>query len=89
MEAPAPLSLDTTLVVERVQIAGWRRMTAAEKATAITAMTQAVYDLAWAGARYRHPDASDRELFLRVAIAVLGEELAAAAYPDAATFIRP
>jgi len=40
-----------------------------------------------AGVRQRFPEASPREHFLRVAVIVLGPELASKAYPDAAQVI--
>jgi hypothetical protein len=80
-----PLALDTDAAVERRQIEGWRRMSAAEKAALVAGLTGAVYELAWAGVRQRHPGASAREQFLRVAILTLGPELACAAYPDCAS----
>lgn len=81
-----PLAADTPLEIERLQVEAWRRMTPAEKAATITALTQAATDMTWAGVRQRHPGASEREVFLRVAIITLGPELACAAYPDAAPF---
>jgi hypothetical protein len=57
-------------------------MTAAEKAATITGLTQAVYELARAGIRQRHPNASPREQFLRLAIVSLGADLARKAYPE-------
>lgn len=53
----------------------------------VTALTRAAYAMTWAGVRQRHPDATPREQFLRVAIIVLGPELASAAYPDAAALV--
>jgi hypothetical protein len=82
-----PLAADTPLDVERLQVDAWRRMTPDEKAALITALTQAAYEMTWAGVRARHPGAPERELFLRVAILTLGPELACAAYPDAAPFV--
>lgn len=59
-------------------------MTPAEKAAIVSGLTNAVYELAHAGIRQRHPDASPREQFLRLALITLGPELASRAYPDAA-----
>jgi hypothetical protein len=84
---PAPLSLDTSPDIEDRQVESWRRMSAADKAATVTGLTQAACAMTWAGARYRHPGASPRELFLRVALIVLGPELACLAYPDAAGLI--
>ena len=83
----APLALDTSPDVERLQVEAWRRMSAAEKAAVVTGLTQAAYALTWAGVRHRHPTASPREHFVRVAILTLGPTLACAAYPDAAAFV--
>ena len=82
---PTPLSLDTSPEIERMQIERWRQMSAAEKAAIVSGLTQAVYDLALAGVRLRHPDASPREQFLRLALLTLGPELARRAYPEIAS----
>jgi hypothetical protein len=81
---PASLSLDTSLEIERRQIERWRQMSAADKAALVSGMTQAAYELALAGVRHRHPDASSREHFLRLAIITLGSALARRVYPDIA-----
>lgn len=77
-----PLSADTPLEIERLQIENWRRMSPAEKAAIVSGLTNAVYELALAGVRQRHPDSTPREHFLRLAIVMLGPELARKAYPD-------
>ena len=59
-------------------------MSAAQKAAMITGLTRAAYAMALAGVRHRDPGASPREQFLRLALIVLGPELACRAYPDAA-----
>jgi hypothetical protein len=87
--AQTPLSLDTPPDIERRQVAAWREMSAAQKAALITGLTRASYAMTWAGVRQRHPGASPREQFLRVAVIVLGPELAVLAYPDATTVTRP
>ncbi len=79
-----PLSLDTPPDMERRQVDSWRRMSPAQKAAIVTGLTRTAFALTLAGARQRHPGASARELFLRVAVIVLGRDLATAAYPDAA-----
>lgn len=53
-----PLALDTSPEIERLQIEGWRRMTPAEKAAAVTALTRASIAMAEAGIRHRHPEES-------------------------------
>jgi len=78
----APLSLDTSPDIERMQVEAWRRMTALEKAALITGLTRAIHRLAVAGVRQRYPNASPREQFLRLAIVLHGRELARSAYPE-------
>ena len=86
---PVHLNLDTSPEVERLQVERWRQMSPAEKAAIVSGLTRAVYDLARAGIRQRHPDASPREQFLRLALLTLGTELARQAYPEiAATDLR-
>lgn len=79
-----PLALDTPSEIEDRQVEAWRRMLPAEKAAIVTNLTQAAYAMTCAGVRHRYPQASAREQFLRVALIVLGPELACRAYPDAA-----
>ena len=79
----ARLAADTSADVEERQILAWRQMSPADKAALVAGLTNATIVLARAGLRERHPGASDRELFLRLAILTLGRELAGRAYPDA------
>ena len=81
---PKPLSVDTSLEIERLQIERWRSMSAAEEAAIVSGLTQAAYDLALAGVRHRYPNRSPREEFLRLAIVTLGADLARKAYPEIA-----
>lgn len=60
----------------------WRKMTAAQKADLISRLSGAAREMAIAGIRQRHPGASEREVFLRLAILTLGPELARRAYPE-------
>lgn len=59
-------------------------MSAAGKAALVTGLTSAAYTMAMAGVRQRHPEASPREQFLRLAIVTLGPDLASRAYPEIA-----
>ncbi len=86
--ASTPLALDTPAEVERLQIERWRQMSPADKAAIVTGLTQAAHDLALAGIRHRFPDATAREHFLRLAVLVLGPELAHKAYPESAALDR-
>jgi hypothetical protein len=79
----ARLAADTTAEIEERQILAWREMSPSDKAALVAGLTNATIALARAGLRERHPGASDRELFLRLAILTLGRELAGRAYPDA------
>lgn len=82
---PRPrLALDTAPDIERLQTARWRAMSIAQKADVVTGLTQAAYEMAFAGVRHRHPGATPAEQFLWLALDVLGRELACRAYPDAA-----
>ena len=53
-----------------------------DKARIITDLTQTVYELAAAGVRARYPDATPHEQSLRLAVVLLGPELARTAYPE-------
>jgi hypothetical protein len=81
------LTLDTSLDIERRQVESWRQMSAAQKAAMVTGLTRAACAMTFAGVTQRHRDASPREHFLRVALIVLGPDLARLAYPDAAGVI--
>ena len=83
--SPEPLSLDTSPEVEQRQVERWRQMTPAQKAAIVSGLTQAVHQLALAGVRLRYPEASERELFLRLALITLGDDLARRAYPEIVT----
>jgi hypothetical protein len=84
---PTSRSLDTSPDIVRRQVESWRRMSAAQKAAMVTGLTRMAYAMTEAGVRHRYPGASPREQFLRVAIIVLGPDLATLAYPDAAPLI--
>jgi hypothetical protein len=86
--APTPSISDTSPEVEQWQIESWRQMSPAQKAAAISGLTGAAFAMTAAGVRRRHPDASPREQFLRVAIIVMGRDLAILAYPDAAGVVH-
>jgi hypothetical protein len=86
---PAILSADTSADVERLQIEAWRRMSSVEKATILSQATRDALTLARAGIRERHPLASDRECFLRLAELQLGPALVRQVYPDAAQILGP
>lgn len=85
---PAPLSLDTDPEIEARLIEAWRSMTPAEKAVRVAGLSHAARTMAYAGIRARFPDAPPHEQALRLAVVLLGPELAAQAYPDTATLDR-
>lgn len=62
-----PQSPDTHPDIERVQIEGYRRMSAAEKLRKIAELNQFLDMLALADVRRRHPEAGEWECRLRVA----------------------
>ncbi len=82
-ESPrAVLSADTTREAEDYQVARWRGMTPADKLELVASLSRAVDRLALAGIEQRHPNASPRERFLRLAVLKLGIDLAARVYPE-------
>lgn len=58
---------DTHPEAERVLVAGYRRMSGAQKLAQVNALSVAVQQLALLDIRRRHPNADDRELRLRLA----------------------
>ncbi len=84
-----PLAHDTSPDIERRQIERWRDMSPAEKAAIITGLTRAAREMALAGVRHRHPDATPQEVFLRLGVLLLGEDLARKAYPEVASLDLP
>lgn len=82
------ISLDTPPEIERLLVEGWRRMPPAEKLRLVFQMSRTTRELALAGVRQRYPAASPREHFLRLAVVVLGDDLARRVYPDIETLDR-
>lgn len=78
----APLNLDTSPEIERLQVEAWRRMSTVQKAALVSGLTRAVVDMTMAGIRQRYPTASPHEVRLRFALVTLGPDLARAAFPD-------
>jgi len=83
----AVLSDDTSPEIEAAQVRRWRAMPSIEKARLIVGLCQAADALALAGIRYRYPEASPRECFLRLAMLKLGRDLACRAYPEASQLL--
>ena len=88
-ERSAILSRDTSADVERLQIEAWRRMTSLDKAALLSQATHDVVALALSGIRQRHPGASERECFIRLAALQLGPTLVRQVYADAAQILGP
>jgi hypothetical protein len=82
MRTTAVLASDTSLEAERIQVELWRKMSPLQKVRVISDISRTVEQLALAGIRLRHPEASERECFLRLAILKLGRELACRVYPE-------
>ena len=71
-----PLALDTSPDIERMQVDGWRRMTSADKARTVTALTRATIAMTIAGIRHRHPGEPPSSHRRRLAEILLGPDLA-------------
>jgi hypothetical protein len=73
-------SADTAYDIERRLIDTWRRMPAVEKARQLVDCCRMVEQLSMDGVRLRHPNASEREVFLRAAALRLGRDLTIEVY---------
>lgn len=71
---------DTPPEIRRLLVAGYRRMSPAEKAVRIVGLTHAVQQVALARLRVQHPGADERELALRLAALWLPPRLMRAAF---------
>jgi hypothetical protein len=80
----AILTTDTTADIEQRQVDSWRRLSPLERLQIVSETTRAVVNLSLAGIRRRHPQAPERECFLRLAAIMLGVDTARRIYPDAA-----
>ena len=76
------LAMDSSRDAEQQLVEQWRSMSAGRKLSASLRMSRTVRDLALAGIRARFPEAGPREQTLRLAVVMLGAELALAAYPE-------
>jgi len=77
-----PLAEDTSPEIEQMQIEAWRRMTPQQKADIVTDLTRTALTLTKSGIRDRFPNASPHEQRLRLALILLGRELAGKIFPD-------
>ena len=76
------LSADTDAESERRQTERWRAMPPVAKFRIVAELNAAADTMALAGIRLRHPRASPREQFLRLASLKLGRALARQVYPE-------
>jgi hypothetical protein len=77
-----PLNFDTSPEIERLQIEGGRRMSSEQKGALVTGLTAAAVEMTKAGIRERHPAATPREQRLRLAVIMLGPDLARRMFPE-------
>jgi len=74
---------DTHPDMEALQIALWRDASPTRKMHMLAQLNAAARLLALAGLRAQYPEAGEKELRLRLAALLLGEELAQRVYGDA------
>jgi hypothetical protein len=65
---------DTSPEAERFLLDAYRKMSGAEKIARVRALNQATIALALANIRQQHPDASEREVLLRLAVRRYGAD---------------
>jgi len=73
-------SADTSFDAERILVRGYRAMSPADKMRIFRQLSRATQELALAGLRRRHPQASPRELQLRLAATRLDADTLRAAF---------
>jgi hypothetical protein len=79
----AVLARDTTHDFEQRQVDRWRRLSPRERLRLVSDTTRAVMEMSLAGIRRRHPEAAERECFLRLAAILLGVDTARRVYTEA------
>ena len=77
-------SVDTTDDVDRRMMAAWRAMPPWRKARLVCELGESADRFALAGLKLRYPNASERELALRLAVRRLGPDLVRRAFGWAA-----
>lgn len=70
-----PQSSDTAETADRVQFEILRQMSPHARLALMTELTLSAQRLAFAGVRLRYPNASDDEIWLRLAARRLGDEM--------------
>ena len=74
------MNADTAPEVETILFKMWRETPTWRKLELLEGLNRTARQLALAGLRQRHPNASEKELRHRLAILILGEELATQVY---------
>ncbi len=74
------LASDTHPTAERIRFEIFRRMSAREKYRIVASLNETTRQLAGQRIRARHPEASEREIFLRLVSTWLGRDLMIRAY---------
>lgn len=69
-----PQARDTAPEIDRLLVERWRQQSPAQKLQIVAALSEACRELARAGIRERHPDASAEEVRLRLAALWLDRE---------------
>jgi hypothetical protein len=85
----ARMSADTARDVEDRQVEAWRRLSSVEVAQTLNAAWSAGTQIARLSVKDRFPAASEDELRVRLAVLILGRDLAARVYPDAGALLEP
>jgi hypothetical protein len=83
------LSADISLDIEDLLVAHWREMSPAQKLALVRSAAGLGTTMALAGLRAQYPGASERELFLRLAVRRFGRETVLAVYADAHAYLDP
>jgi hypothetical protein len=76
------LSSDTHPKMEALQIQLWRQASPTRKMHMLAQLNAAAHLLAWTGLRSQFPQASEAELRFKLAVLLLGEELARKVYGE-------
>lgn len=71
---------DTSAEARAVQVAIYRRLSPEQKLRIAFDLNRLARDVARAGLRERHPQADEREIFMRLLVLELGPELVRQAY---------
>lgn len=73
---------DTSPEAHELQIGGYRRMGADQKATLVAQLSEAVRELAREGIRQRHPDYGDDDVRKALVTLLYGRETSVLLWPD-------